>query len=86
RHHLARKKLFKLETVLITLCHSEGRPFLGANLFSINMFMPEVTAFCYIFGEKCGLAPQGQKRIADTSLRFRSVHATPDFFNVVLIK
>src|SRR6266700_2908889 len=55
RHHLARKKLFKLETVLITLCHSEGRPFLGANLFSINMFMPEVTAFCYIFGEKCGL-------------------------------
>src|SRR5207237_8305700 len=52
RHHLARKKLFKLETLLITLCHSEGRPFLGANLFSINMFMPEVTAFCYIFGEK----------------------------------
>src|SRR5207247_9040254 len=58
RHHLARKKLFKLETVLITLCHSEGRPFLGANLFSINMFMPEVTAFCYIFGEKCGLDSQ----------------------------
>src|SRR5207237_7915878 len=55
RHHPARKKLFRLETVLITLCHSEGRPFLGANLFSINMFMPEVTAFCYIFGEKCGL-------------------------------
>src|SRR5207253_10727789 len=55
RHHLTRKKLFTLKTVLITLCHSEGRPFLGANLFSINMFMPEVTAFCYIFGEKCGL-------------------------------
>jgi hypothetical protein len=40
---------------LVTLCHSEGRPFPGANLFSINMFMPEVTAFCYTFGENCGL-------------------------------
>jgi hypothetical protein len=44
-----------LETLLVTLCHSEGRPFPGANLFSINMFMPELTAFCYTFGENCGL-------------------------------